>query len=85
MYTKAIDFSQTISPTHVHAQSYAASKKGNVGRGKFLGNISLTMVIIALMFGLLWILIGMLIFAIFAGRLIFCGPASRMEICNRIF
>lgn len=68
-------------------QSYAASKKGNVGRGKFLGNISLTMIIIALVFGLLWFLFGMLIAAIFFGRLAYCGltvPADRVEICNRI-
>ena len=65
-------------------QSYAASKKGDVGRGKFLGNISLTMIVIGLVFGLLWFLIGMLIFAIFLGRLVYCAP-DRTEVCNRIF
>ena len=69
------------------SQSYAASKKGNVGRGKFLGNISLTLIVITLVYELLAFLIGMLLFTIFVARLAYCGlttPADRVEICSRV-
>lgn len=83
-----IDYFQPVLIVLSSMQSYAASKRGDIGRGKFFGNISLTMTIVALLFGLLGVLIGMLIFAIFVGRLIFCQlttPSDRVEICNRIF
>ena len=70
------------------AQSHSASKKGNIKRSKYLGNVALTLTVVALVFGLVILFIAALNVVLFFVRISYCGvtvPYNPQHICNRVF
>ena len=67
--SETLKFKCNFSPL----QSHSASKKGQFRLGKFLGNVSLVLSVIAIVIGLLLYFVAGLIIVLFIGYYAHCG------------